>query len=320
MTAPRDPPPSLLNAYTLGNQVPLARLYVDEAQHVDYRSRITVSRSELEGCVKEARRHLLVAGHRPVLSGVSRGEVAAALSRAGVAAVENKEVIVFGATEPWVECICVAAGAKRVLTVEYQQLEYEHPKMSTITVANFAAAVRGGGRLAASFDIAIALSSFDHDGLGRYGERLHPNGDLLAMRSAWQALRPHSGRLLLSAPVGPDLVVWNLHRRYGTLRLPLLLAGWEEESRIGWDAARLTAVADHRRRFEPIFVLRRNSTEDLGLADVGLPHDRASCAAQDAGTGVVLVESSEGESGSPDSSVVTVEGGESGEGCYKQVS
>ena len=72
------------------------------------------------------------------------------------------------------------------------------------------------------------------------------------MRGAWRALRPHRGTLLLSAPVGPnpnpdpnpipdpnpnpgpnpnsnpnpnpipnqvgpDLVVWNLHRRYGPL-------------------------------------------------------------------------------------------------------
>ena len=36
------------------------------------------------------------------------------------------------------------------------------------------------------------------------------------------------GRLLLSVPVGPDALVWNLHRRYGAVRLPLLLHGWQE--------------------------------------------------------------------------------------------
>ena len=280
--APLDPPPSLLGAYTLGNQVPYARLYVDEG-HVGDTVRITVSREELDGCVEEARRYLLRTDHRPTMSGVSRAEVATALT--GAAAVEDKDVVVFGATEPWGECICVAAGAKSVLTVEYQQLEYDHPRMSTIKVSTFEAAVRG--RLAASFDVAVALSSFDHDGLGRYGERLHPYGDLLGMRSAWRALRPHTGRLLLSAPVGPDLVVWNLHRRYGALRLPLLLRGWDEQTRIGWDAARLTAAADHRRRFEPMFVLRRNASEDLDLADVEQVGDSTECAAQGAATGAV---------------------------------
>ena len=70
------------------------------------------------------------------------------------------------------------------------------------------------------------------------------------MRGAWRALRPGRGRLLLSAPVGPDLLVWNLHRRYGPLRLPRLLGGWEEEGRLGWDDTRLAAPSDQRRRCE----------------------------------------------------------------------
>ena len=35
----------------------------------------------------------------------------------------------------------------------------------------------------------------------RYGDALQPDADLLAMRGAWRALRPHRGTLLLSAPV-----------------------------------------------------------------------------------------------------------------------
>ena len=55
--------------------------------------------------------------------------------------------------------------------------------------------------------------------------------------------------------VGPDLVVWNLHRRYGPLRLPMLLGGWAEAARLGWEEERLAAPADHRRRCAPPFVL-----------------------------------------------------------------
>ena len=44
--------------------------------------------------------------------------------------------------------------------------------------------------------------------------------------------------------------------------------GSSQASRLGWDEARLTAEADHRRRHEPLFVLVRNSTDDLPLDGV----------------------------------------------------
>jgi hypothetical protein len=65
--------------------------------------------------------------------------------------------------------------------------------------------------------VALSISSFDHDGLGRYGDPLGPDNDLRAMRAARCLLR-RQGVLLLTLPVGPDAVVWNLHRRYGALR------------------------------------------------------------------------------------------------------
>jgi len=41
-----------------------------------------------------------------------------------------------------------------------------------------------------------------------------------------------------------------------------MLAGWEEVGRVGWREARLSAEADHRQRYEPVFILRRNASED----------------------------------------------------------
>lgn len=71
--------------------------------------------------------------------------------------------------------------------------------------------------------------------------------------------------LVVTVPVGPDVVVWNLHRRYGPLRLPLLLEGWEVVARVGWDEARLTADANWRQSYEPVFVLRK---PDVSAAEV----------------------------------------------------
>ena len=56
---------------------------------------------------------------------------------------------------------------------------------------------------------------------------------------------------------GPDVVVWNLHRRYGNLRLPLLLAGWERVENAGWDEQLVRKEAPYTRTYEPVFVLRR---------------------------------------------------------------
>ena len=63
-------------------------------------------------------------------------------------------------------------------------------------------------------------------------------------------------------PIGPDVVVFNLHRRYGELRLPMLLdaSGLEVVDILGWDEARLTAAADFRKTYEPVFVLRKTSS------------------------------------------------------------
>jgi hypothetical protein len=45
--------------------------------------------------------------------------------------------------------------------------------------------------------------------------------------------------------------------RYGSIRLPLLLDGWEVVDRVGWDDARLAAEASYLRTYEPVFVLRK---------------------------------------------------------------
>ncbi len=45
------------------------------------------------------------------------------------------------------------------------------------------------------FDMALSISSFDHDGLGRYGDPLDPVGDLKAMRTFFFHLRVSSQAL-----------------------------------------------------------------------------------------------------------------------------
>ena len=56
----------------------------------------------------------------------------------------------------------------------------------SITPAELKTATPSGG-----FDVALSISSFDHDGLGRYGDPLEPDNDLRAMRVATDMWRCH---------------------------------------------------------------------------------------------------------------------------------
>ena len=260
MRPSREPPAALVQRYTLDGAIPMEHFYVDDTDH-GKKTHYTYLAEDLAPFLAEARRAISApARMRPPhrwLAEAIVGEV-----REG----REQQAVVFGSSEPWVESLLLASGAANVTTVDYNYRTYEDSRLQTVIVAEYEPAAR--------FDVAIAHGAFDHDGLGRYGDPLNPDGDLLAMRSAWRSLRP-GGIFLLSLPVGPDLVVWNLHRRYGDLRLPRMLAGWEELRRVGWESTRIHTPADHRRRYEPVFVLRRNASdaeEDLEL----LPHINTS--------------------------------------------
>ena len=172
-------------------------------------------------------------------------------------------VVLFGSASPFYESLILeyCEDAKEITTVEYNRLEYEHESMRTVTAEAFWK--ERTGRISSSleatddFDLAVSFSSFDHDGLGRYGDPIAPDGDLTTMRHILQhVLSPNHGVLLLTIPIGPDLLAWNLMRVYGSVRLPLLLRGWDVLERVGYDEARaFDTKRDFRRTYEPVFVL-----------------------------------------------------------------
>ena len=174
--------------------------------------------------------------------------------------------MVFGSTSPQYEVSLLARGAESVVTIEYNKLTYEHPQLSTMQVPQAQQQLRVDAELPAAervllgqFDLAVSLSSFDHDGLGRYGDPLSPDGDLLANDAVRQFLKP-GGAYLFAVPVGPDAVVWNLHRRYGRVRLPLMLHGWAVVDVAGWNATKVEQDAPVVRSYEPAWLLQPAST------------------------------------------------------------
>jgi len=164
--------------------------------------------------------------------------------------VKGKSVAILGSRVPWYESIILHYGGKPT-TIEYNKLVSEDPRIKTMTVAEYE-------QQPIKFDVLVSLSSFEHDGLGRYGDPINPNGDLGAMERCKQMLNP-GGILILAVPVGPDCLVWNAHRIYGKIRVPMLLNGWRvlgyfgDSPTIEEDLETHTEVGHYK--FQPVFVL-----------------------------------------------------------------
>lgn len=215
------PPRGLVERFTMGGKVPLVFVYSDGTE--------TVPTVHASGRVDE------------VMAMVERGEVGQyggvdswlyeALRRHPVA---GQRVAIMGSAEqgfgPWYECVCLVHGGQPT-TIEYNPIRFDDPRIQFMR-----APVSPGSY--EPFDAAFSISSFEHDGLGRYGDPLDPDGDLRAMREMRSILRP-GGLLYLSVPVGRDKVVFNAHRIYGRARLPLLLDGWSVIDSVGLDDALL---------------------------------------------------------------------------------
>lgn len=241
-----EPPAELRHAFTMGGAVPLATMYVDDSG-AGRGTHYMATQKEVDELVQQFSE--LRSG--TMVQSQARQRWRWLFDALAEHPVDGQEVAVFGSMEPTVEAVLLAHGASSVTTIEYNRLTFEHPQLEQLQLQSLRGSVAYHGRFAK----AVSLSSFDHDGLGRYGDPVSPDGDLQAMQMVRDCLRP-DGLLFLSVPTGPDLVVWNLHRRYGPVRLPRLLYGWDVVARYGWEEARLTAEAPYRRAYEPLHVLR----------------------------------------------------------------
>jgi SAM-dependent methyltransferase len=149
-------------------------------------------------------------------------------------AIEGKKIGIIGSAEPWYESVVLAYGGHPI-TVEYNKIETDDPRLTLMTVEEYE-------KSPVQFDAILSISSIEHDGLGRYGDPIDPWGDIKAMQKMKQMLKP-DGLLFLAVPYGSDYLLWNAHRVYGSLRMPLLLSGWNQ-------------VDFAPAGFQPVFVLK----------------------------------------------------------------
>jgi hypothetical protein len=130
----------------------------------------------------------------------------------------GKKVLIFGLTGCNCEAIALWKKAKEVYVVDYNKPICQHERITVLSMEEYCS-----GNL--DIDFAFSFSSFEHDGLGRYGDPISPDADIAAMQRAKKAVK-QGGILFLGVPIGRDCLVWNVHRIYGERRLPLLLRDW----------------------------------------------------------------------------------------------
>ena len=166
--------------------------------------------------------------------------------------IRNKRIAIMGSVSPECESFCLYYGSG-CTTVEYNKIYSEDPRIRTMTPDML-------HEKPEQFDVAFSISSFEHDGLGRYGDPINPNADLETMQKM-KTIVKNNGLMFLAVPLGPDRLVWNAHRIYGRIRFPMLTKGWEILDSFGWnlfedeysqDDFEIDRDAGH----QPVFVLK----------------------------------------------------------------
>ncbi len=220
---PRTIPLTLYNEFTWNNTIPVVYIYFNDYYPSDRPLVYTYEQIETNIARAKARE----TNHY----GITDTYLYQALDKYA-SAIAGKNVAVMGSVVPWYESILLAYGAHPT-TIEYNKIISLHPGLKAVTVAEFDANPQ-------LFDAVVSISSYEHDGLGRYGDPINPNGDLIAMEKTKKMLK-ENGLLFLAVPVGKDRLVWNAHRIYGHLRLAALLQGWEIVGYFGFSPEDLEA-------------------------------------------------------------------------------
>ena len=159
----------------------------------------------------------------------------------------NKTVLIFGLVGINCDAISLWKGASQVYVIDYNLPISEHPQVQVFSYEDYISRN-------IQADIGISISSFEHDGLGRYGDPINPNGDLEAMKLS-KTLIKKDGLFFFSVPIGKDCLVWNAHRIYGKIRLPMMFEGWELLNSFGFSDS-LINDQDLGKFQQPVFVLK----------------------------------------------------------------
>jgi hypothetical protein len=273
-TPPERPPSEALSMdYTMNNSYPIEFFYISEAgTHYSY------PKTSIDKSLQSAKRSIAALqaligeeiGNDDAMLMLPRHQWSTCAMVQKASLFKNATVAIFGSVDPYFESIALALGANSTTTMEYNKLYFDHDNMHVVYEGEYKQLLKantsnsvcddgvdvctGQNPYLAAFDVILSFSSFDHSGLGRYGDELNPRADIEAMGFARSLMKP-GAVMFLTVPIGPDTVVFNLHRRYGRVRLPVLLEDFRVDARLGWQSERIDAEANWRNTYEPVLLL-----------------------------------------------------------------
>ena len=169
--------------------------------------------------------------------------------------VQNKKVAVIGSQTPWIEAMLINRN-NDVTTVEYNVSTTFFEKLTLVDYFD------SFEKSEEEYDCIVTFSSVEHSGLGRYGDPLDPNGDIKTMKSIHRNLKTN-GILIWGAPVGKDALVWNAHRIYGEIRLPLIFENFKELEWLGGSKNELFSLPLTKDPIkQPVIALEKKTTNN----------------------------------------------------------
>jgi len=236
---PRTIPDELLDRYTMGGKAEIEYRYRDCTYPGNYP--LIYTDAEIDYYIEQIKANLALPREQRdwFIYGTLDDWMCDAIAKYPI---RGKSVVNMGSLTPWYEAMFIHHGAKPV-TIDYNAIVTRTDRMSVMTMAEWE-------KERPIFDVGFSISSFEHDGLGMYGDPLDPDGDLKAMRKMKERIKP-GGLLFLAVPTGRDKMLFNNARIYGKHRLPLLMEGWKWIDNYGYDDGTLDRSGDD----QPLYVL-----------------------------------------------------------------
>ena len=186
--------------------------------------------------------------------------------------IGGKTVLIVGSQVPWYESLSLVRGAKRVVVVEWQPIQYtgsyplQYIRPDDLWDRSASGMLTPKKEWQGVFDAVVSISSEEHNGLGRYGDPINADADIQHMDALRRLLLPTSGYLFLAVPTGTDCIVWNAHRVYGPIRWPALTRQWIEVDSFGYSESKRDSIPPcpqpSHQEYQPIFILQASQSRD----------------------------------------------------------